>query len=204
MPTDSVRANPPASVIRRMLAADIRQVAGVQLRVLQESALTQLGARFLIRFYQQALLHPSTHAFVACDAQGSVVGAVLAAADVGRFNAFVTPRILPPLAVSLLSRWGLAVHFAGSCLEKGPARAIPAELLLLFVDEPGQRTGTGTQLLETVEDAFIRAGIAEYRVSVRSELENALAFYAARGFQHDDELRVLGRPMTYLTKRLGA
>ena len=126
----------------------------------------------------------------------------LAAVDIEEFNAYVTPRIAFRLALSLLSRWRLAARFLRGCFESKPTRVVPAELLLLFVDRQSQRSRTGTLLLQTLEEDFTRAAVTEYRVSVRSELEQALAFYAARGFQHEGELIVLGRSMTYLTKRL--
>jgi len=186
-----------------MEASDARVVAALQYQLLPESAVTQLGVGFLTRFYRVALKHSGCKAIVARDSHGQVVAAALAATDIGEFNAYVTPRVALRLVICLVFRWRLAARFLRGCFESKPTRLVAAELLLLFVDGPNQRTRTGTLLLETLEKDFMRAGVTEYRVSVRSELTHALAFYAARGFQHEGELIVLGRSMTYLTKRLG-
>lgn len=185
-----------------MEASDAPSVAALQFQLLQESAVTRLGVGFLTRFYRVALTQPGCRAIVACDSRSHIVGVALAAVDIEEFNAYVTPRIAFRLALSLLSRWRLAARFLRGCFESKPTRVVPAELLLLFVDRQSQRSRTGTLLLQTLEEDFTRAAVTEYRVSVRSELEQALAFYAARGFQHEGELIVLGRSMTYLTKRL--
>jgi hypothetical protein len=44
--------------------------------------------------------------------------------------------------------------------------------------------------------------VSRYRVAVRSHLAAARAFYGATGFEPEQELRVLGHPMTYLTKKI--
>ena len=186
-----------------MKSSDVQQVAALQWEVLGDSSVTQLGIRFLIRFYQTVLTCSGCEAVVACDARGDIIGAAVGVADLRHFNAYVTPRIMLRLSLSLMCRWGLAVRFLRTAFEHKPERQVAAELLLLFVDGRRQGAGSGTRLLQDLERVFIQRRIIEYRVSVRSEIAGALAFYAARGFQYEDELMVLGRPMTYLTKRLG-
>jgi len=187
--------------LRRLTASDVLAVARLQSGLLQNSAITQLGVGFLVRFYRVALA-AGCEAFVACDADGRVIGAALATEDIARFNAYVTPRIALRLLASLSRRWALAFRFLRGCFERKPSRHVAAELLLLFVDGSRQRGGTGKRLVQAVEDAFARRGVIEYRVSLRSEIRGAQAFYAAIGFQYDDELIVLGRPMTYLKKQI--
>ena len=199
-----IQPSSDAPSLRQMTASDFGDVARLQSGLLQNSAVTQLGIRFLIRFYRAALASERCEAFVACDAEGQVIGAALATVDVAQFNAYVTPRITLPLLASLSRRWGLAVRFLRGCFEERTSPRVAAELLLLFVDGRRQRAGTGKRLVQAVEDAFIRCGVTEYRVAFRSEIRTAEAFYAANGFQHEEELTVLGRPMTYLRKQLTA
>jgi GNAT superfamily N-acetyltransferase len=85
-------------------------------------------------------------------------------------------------------------------VEREPEPYIPAELLLLVVDGRVRRRGIGRQLLGALEDAFAREGVTRYRVAVRSHLASARAFYQSLDFAPEQELAVLGRPMTYLTK----
>jgi len=196
-------ASPEAGVsIRPMQLADVPRVVDLQAALLGESAVTQLGAAFLRRFYTVALARDVAHGFVACAASGAIVGAALATGDNTRFSTVVTPRVAPWLAAALATRWRLAVRFAAGVFETAPPGQGSAELLLLFVAGSAQRSGLGARLLERVEDDFAAMGLGGYRVSLRSEVPGAQAFYLARGFQHEQEVMVLGRPMTYLTKAL--
>jgi GNAT superfamily N-acetyltransferase len=195
--------SPGSAQLRRMELADVPRVMALQRQLLPSSAVTQLGPRFLARFYRVALVYDGCEAIVACDANHQVVGAALATGDHTQFHSYVTPRVFAWLLGAMSVRWGLAVRFLRSLGERQPRQAVPAELLLLFVDQTHQGRGCGTQLLGAIEDAFSRQGIVEYRVSVRSEITDALAFYARRGFRHEEELIVLGRPMTYLARRIG-
>ena len=129
-----IQPSSDAPSLRQMTASDFGDVARLQSGLLQNSAVTQLGIRFLIRFYRAALASERCEAFVACDAEGQVIGAALATVDVAQFNAYVTPRITLPLLVSLSRRWGLAVRFLRGCFEERTSPRVAAELLLLFVD----------------------------------------------------------------------
>ena len=187
-----------------MSPPDIPHVVALQIRFLEGSLVTELGPRFLTRFHEAALEHPLTRAFVAADDGGSIVGLALGSLDVHQFNGHVKPRVLAALVRSLLSRHGLTLTWRFACVlvEREPQPHIPAELLLLVVDARVRRQGIGQRLLTALESEFAREGVRLYRVAVRSQLEAARAFYLALGFEREQELLVLGHPMTYLTKRV--
>lgn len=192
-----------ASTLRPMSPADVTDVVALQRAYLKGSIVTDLGAGFLARFHAAALEHSATRAFVIRTAN-DLAGFAIGTTDVGGFNRSVKPRVLLPLVRALLSPTGLALvpQFLRAVGEHGPQPHIAAELLLLAVDERARRQGVGRRLLAAVEQAFARDGVAEYRVAVRTHLDDARRFYGALGFTTEQELPVLGRPMTYLTKRL--
>lgn len=193
-------------VVRSMRDEDVAPVVRLQLSSLEGSFITELGARFLMAFHRAALDHAQTNAFVAFDEEKRLAGFVMATADVHAFNAHVKRRIVVPMAAALASpsRVRMALRIARGLLEGEPQPPIPAELLLLVVSGTARRRGHGQRLLTTLETAFRAGGIARYRVAVRSHLAVARLFYAAAGFEFEQELRVLGAPMTYLTKRVPA
>lgn len=186
-----------------MLPSDITSVVDLQVQFLDGSLLTDLGSGFLTSFYRAALSHRATRAFVAID-EGGVVGAAVGTVDVGAFNRHVRPRIIAPLALALLppARWRLVGPLSRSLVESGPQSAIRAELLTLVVHGDYRQRGIARDLVAALEAGFPADGIELYRVAVRSHLDIARAFYVAAGFQFEQELAVLGRPMTYLTKRI--
>lgn len=94
------------------------------------------------------------------------------------------------------------MSFARSLGERDPRPSIPATLLLLFVDSRVRRRGVGHQLLVKLNHAFAAEGVTRYRVSVRTTLAEARAFYLAEGFEPEQELTVLGHPMMSLTKKV--
>jgi ribosomal protein S18 acetylase RimI-like enzyme len=190
--------------VRPMAAPDIAEVAAMQEALLEGSIVSALGPRFLTRFHAAALEHPSTRALVATDERGGISGFVTGTLDVSGFNAHVKPRVLPALVRSLLTRRGLALgwRFARTLFEPEPQPHIPAELLLLAVDRRFRRQRIGHRLVAALEANFASAGVRFYRVAVRSQLEEARAFYRALGFEPEQELLILGKPMTYLTKHV--
>ncbi|MBZ5557461.1 MAG: GNAT family N-acetyltransferase [Acidobacteriia bacterium] len=198
------------TTVRPMTVADIDAIVELQLAFLEGSIITALGPGFLVAFYRAALAHPHTLAFVAAEDAGAgagggpVVGFALATLDVGAFNAHVKPRVLRALALAVLSPrgWRLAWSIVRGIGEPEPQPYMPAELLLLVVDSRVRRRRIGHTLLTELEAAFARAQAARYRVAVRSHLAVARAFYLALGFEPEQQLLVLGHPMTYLTKRV--
>ncbi|HZR26318.1 MAG TPA: GNAT family N-acetyltransferase [Vicinamibacterales bacterium] len=190
--------------VRVMTARDIDDVVKLQVAFLDGSLVTDLGTTFLRSFHRAALEHPDTRAFVATF-QGAVAGLAIGSLDVARFNAHVRPRIVPSLVAAIAAprRWRLGLAIAKSLFEQKPQPPIPAELLLLVVDEGVRRHGLGRALLARLEAAFADAGVTRYRVAVRSHLAVARAFYARIGFDFEQELSVLGQPMVYLTKHVG-
>lgn len=188
-----------------MSSSDIPAVVALQTAFLDGSIVTQLGPRFLTPFHAHALEHESSRGFVARNAADAIVGFALGSVDVQGFNRHVKPRVLAPLLRSLLSpaRIGVLVCLMRMIAEGEPQPHIPAELLLLVVAPEARRLGVGAALLTAMEEAFVRQQIPRYRVAVRSHLAAARAFYSARGFEHEQDRAVLGRPMVYLTKRVG-
>ena len=200
MRTASTQASRAA--LHPMSRADVPAVIAQQHACLRGSIVTELGDRFLTRFHAAALEHPATRAFVAREQE--LIGFAIGTIDVHAFNRFVKPRVLPALVRALLSPRGLmlAPRFVGSIVERKPQPHIPAELLLLAVDERARRQGVGRRLLAALEEDFARDGVAVYRVAVRTRLDDARRFYRAVGFDAEQQMLVLGEPMTYLTKRL--
>lgn len=198
MTSDTAIATRPTTI------ADIPAVVDLQSAFLEGSIVTELGKPFLSAFHRAAQSHPSTRAFVATDAAHRVVGMLSGSVDVHAFNGHVKPRVLLPLAAALLSPrgWRYGPMFARSLFEAEPKPHIPAELLLLVVDPAMRRQRIAQRLVWCLEESFAAHGIEQYRVAVRSQLAIARAFYEATGFQTEQELTVLGAPMTYLTKRV--
>ena len=192
------------TAIRPMSRADVPAVIALQRAFLRGSIVTELGDCFLTRFYSAALGHSATRAFVA--QERDIVGFAMATINVNVFNRFVKPRVFWALGRALLSSRGLtlAPRFMRSIVERGPEPEIPAELLLLAlaVDERMRRQGVGRRLLAAVEKAFAREGLAVYRLAVRTHLDDARRFHVAVGFGAEQEMSVLGKAMTYLTKRV--
>jgi ribosomal protein S18 acetylase RimI-like enzyme len=189
--------------VRPMTAADVPAVVALQAAYLEGSTITDLGPRFLTAFHGAALGHPATIAHVAT-LHDRLAGFVLASADVHQFNASVKPRILLPLVRALATprRVGVLRDLVRGLRDHEPQPAVPAELLLLVVDVRQRRQGIGQCLLRALEGQFRHRRIEQYRVAVRSHLQVARAFYQSTGFEFEQELTVLGRPMTYLVKRI--
>jgi len=187
-----------------MTHADVPATVELQRAFLDGSIVTQLGQGFLTAFHRAALEHPASLAFVAAEPGGAISGFVLASLDVVAFNRHVKRRAFPALVGALLTpkRLALLWRFARSLTEAEPQPPIPAELLLLTVDARRRRNRIGQQLLAAVEDAFSRLEVTRYRVAVRPQLSAARSFYLATGFEPEQELPVLGQPMTYLIKRV--
>ena len=190
-------------LVRPIAATDIRALVDLQKASLDGSVITQLGRGFLAAFHAAALEHPSSHALLAV-AGGAIGGFALATVDVDAFNSHVKRRVFVPLLRSLAAPRGLPLmwRFARSLVEPQPEPQMPAELLLLVVDARYRRRGIGQRLLAEMEQAFVGDGVARYRVAVRSHLAVAKAFYMATGFEREQDLLVLGQPMTYLIKRI--
>jgi ribosomal protein S18 acetylase RimI-like enzyme len=186
-----------------MSPEDIDAVVTLQEAHLNGSIVTQLGSRFLSRFHAVALSHPATVALVARDGQ-SIVGFALGTTDVQAFNRHAKPRILGALIRALASptRVRLSLSLAQMAVENEPQPPVSSELLLLAVDRRARRRGVGAELIAALERVLVQRHVARYRVAMRSHLAEARAFYAALGFQHEQERRVLGHPMTYLTKQV--
>jgi ribosomal protein S18 acetylase RimI-like enzyme len=190
--------------IDSMKPSDIALVVGLQLAFLDGSVVTELGGRFLTRFQTCALAHTSACGFVARDPDSRIVGFALGSVDVDRFNRDVKPRVFWSLVWSLLNgRLRLLPSILRSLVEPPPTPHLDAELLLLVVEPRARRCGVGGALLNAVEEEFARHEVSRYRVAVRSHLGGARAFYIARRFEYELERDVLGRPMVYLTKRIG-
>lgn len=189
-----------------MTSADIASVVALQIAFLEGSIVTELGPLFLERFHGAALGQPATIALVASDQREAVVGFVIASLEVHAFNRHVKPRVLPALVRTLLPpvRWRLIASVIRSAVEGEPQPYVPAELLLLVVDSRVRRRKIGHRLLVELEGALAARRVAQYRVAVRSHLAVARAFYQALGFAPEQQLTVLGQPMTYLTKRVAA
>ena len=188
--------------VRPMTVADVDAVVKLQIAFLEGSLVTELGYVFLRRFHEASLAHESMRAFVAVDAGNAVLGFVQASADVHAYTSHVKPRVLTSLGLALLAprRWRLIPHFAHAISDREPEPAMPAELLLLVVDAAARRQQIGRRLVSALEDVFLREHVSIYRVAVRSHLAVARAFYLATGFTPEQDLTVLGAPMTYLTK----
>ena len=60
-------------------------------------------------------------------------------------------------------------------------------------------------IVQEVQDATLR-GVADQEAKAAFEKQTAAAkaFYLAIGFEPEQELTVLGQPMTYLTKRVAS
>lgn len=194
-------------LFRSMTADDINAVVMLQVAFLQGSVVTDLGAGFLKCFHRAALGHASSRALVATDRKGAVLGFVQASTDVHVFNRDVSRQVLLRLGLSLINprRWRLAPQFVWHALTaREPQPEILAELLLLVVDASARRHQIGRRLVEALEKALALDHVTVYRVAVRSRLTTARAFYLATGFLEEQELPVLGAPMTYLTKTVRA
>ena len=193
---------PRPALVRTMTSADVDAVVSLQVAFLDGSVVTELGPAFLKRFHRAALAHASIQAVVAIGARDAVVGFVQASRDVHAFNRHMKPRVVAPLGLALLApmRWRLIPHFVRAIGDREPEPAMPAELLLLVVDASQRRQQIGRRLVDALEDAFRSEHVSRYRVAVRSHLAIARAFYLATGFVPEQELSVLGAPMTYLTK----
>lgn len=187
-----------------MTTADVDAVTRLQVACLQGSVVTELGVEFLRGFHLAALAHASVRAFVAIGVQGGVLGFVQASTDVHAFNSYMKSRVLTRLGLALLapSRWPLIPRFARAFVDREPQPVIPAELLLLVVDVSARRQQLGRRLVQALEEAFASERVSGYRVAVRGHLAVARAFYEATGFVREQELMVLGAPMTYLTKTI--
>jgi len=188
--------------IEPMAAVDIEAVVRLQIETLQDSLVTQLGARFLRHFHAHALDDAGTIGLVARTGEGSLAGFTVGTIDGERFRRRLRARLLLPLVLALAVRPALARRFALSLLQREPPSAVAAELLLLAVHDDHRRRHVGTGLLDTLESRFLEAGVSDYRVAVRSWLKPALDFYGSHAFEVEAEASVLGAPMTYLRRRV--
>jgi GNAT superfamily N-acetyltransferase len=189
--------------MREMVPGDVPCAAALATRVLSDSLVVQLGEGFLRAFYGAALALAPTIALTVVDGDRPV-GFALATADVHAFNRQVRKRVLIPLLRALVSpkRLGLAPRFVRGLFDAEPEPPIAAELLLLFVEPSAQGTGVGTALVERLNERLRSLGAERYRVAVRTRLVAAHTFYRSTGFALEQQLLVLGEPMTYYTRTL--
>lgn len=199
-----LRAIDAPACLRPMTAADMSQVIALQTAFLEGSVVTELGDGFLARFYAAALQHPATIALVAVEDVGLIVGFAVATLDLRAFKRHMNRRVLLYVAVALLPpvRWRLLWSVASGLVDSEPQPYVAAELMLLVVDSRVRRRGIGRQLVQRFEAECRRAGATVYRVTVRSHLTIAREFYGALAFEPERDCVVLGRPMTYLLKRV--
>lgn len=191
--------------VEPMSEQDVPAAAEMAVRLLPASGFVAGSARpfILAALYRAALDHPSTIALKVVDAGARPVGFCLVSTDVDGFEQFVRPRILVATVRALLgpARMRLIPHLWRSLAESKPRPHVPAELLLLYVDETCQRSGSGRKLVLHVEAELAGRGACAYRVAVRSQLASARAFYTAMGFLLEQERPVLGQPMTYFMRK---
>jgi len=187
-----------------MSMSDLAQVIDLQVATLSSSMLTQLGPGFLRRFHESSLALPHSFAVVATTDDGLITGFALATSDAAEFEHRIARATLARMILALLnpSRMPLVPRFAHRLIERGPTVHIPGELLLLAIHPAYRRRGLATTLLGRAEEALRSAGLLEYRVAVRTELDDARAFYRAVGFREEGQFIVLGEPMTYLVRTL--
>jgi ribosomal protein S18 acetylase RimI-like enzyme len=187
-----------------MLKSDLDQVIDLQIATLPSSMLTRLGPAFLRRFHEAALALPDSFALVATSAHLPLVAFALATCNADEFEHAITRATLVPMMLALLNpgRIRLIPGFAHRLFEHGPTVQMPGELLLLAVHPAYRRRGLAATLLTRIEASLRSQGLVEYRVAVRTHLEDARAFYQTVGFREEGNFVVLGEPMTYLTRSL--
>jgi len=188
--------------IEPMAAVDVDAVVRLQIATLPDSLVTRLGTRFLRRFHTHALEEAGTIGLVARAADGALAGFTLGTTDGERFRRRMRSRLLVQLGFALLARPALAHRFALTLLQHEPPSEAVAELLLLAVHPDHRRRHVGTDLLAALERQLLGAGVAAYRVAVRSWLTPAIGFYQSHAFEVEAEAEVLGAPMTYLRRRI--
>jgi ribosomal protein S18 acetylase RimI-like enzyme len=193
-----------AVAIDELSRDDIDAAARMAVRLLPASLLCQLGESFMRALYRMALGHPATIALKATQRDGRPVGFCLASSDSTALQQQLRSALALPTVRALLapSRHKLIPSFLRGILEPEVQPHMPAELLLLYVDEECQRKGSGRALVCQLEAELIAQTVPSYRVAVRSHLERAKAFYTATGFRFEQERMMLGEPMTYFIREL--
>ncbi len=189
--------------VRQAREEDIPAIVKLQTRLLGDSLVTQLGEAFLRRFYAAAFQDSNSVAFVAVH-EDSINGFAIGTSDVTGFHRTMMPRIAIAMVVALIAprRLHLLSRFMHRLFEKEAEPHIDAELVFLFVDSGHQRQRIGSRLVASLEEWLRQRACSRYRVAVRSQLVAAISFYEAAGFTFEQQVNVLGDPMTYLVRRL--
>jgi ribosomal protein S18 acetylase RimI-like enzyme len=89
------------------------------------------------------------------------------------------------------------VGFAlGSLIDKRKSAWSYGYLTWIAVDPASKRGGIATQLVETITDAFIRAGARMMIVDTDAENTPAIKFFRRQGFGHEDRHVYLSKNLT--------
>ena len=167
------------------------QIANLHSDHIHHGVLPMFGPSFLARLYAELAICPSAGVWAEIT-EGRVTGFLAGSFDDRSTYRHVLRRAGLPLLKLALPALGPVLLKKGSSLigySRRKARASTAagesegaELLAIAVDVNLQRSGVGTALVETYEEALTERSIGTYSVTTNSEEIVSNSFYRTRGF----------------------
>jgi ribosomal protein S18 acetylase RimI-like enzyme len=188
------------------------RVAHLHAAALAGDFLPSLGEPFLRAFYRAGLSQGLVSGYVWTEG-GQPAGFVACSRDTStlfrrilRTAAFKLARAGLP---AMLRRPRLFLKAAETFLYPrregaGGAAAIPAELLVIAVDERLRGRGVGEALVRALESDFCQAGITTYKVTVLQANAGANRFYQRLGFHLAGNFRLYGKDWNIYRRDLEA
>ena len=181
--------------------------ATIHAEALEGDFLPGLGIPFLQVFYQSILQDPSTHGFVYTDGDRSS-GFVVGTTDSESLFRKTYTRSAFQLGWAALPAVvrdpGLQKKIIETFFYPSRDSAVPdkGELLVIAVKESQRSQGIGSQLVEALNNHFIKLGVRSYKVSVLKSREAAMRFYLREGFETAASFQLYQKTFMILRKHL--
>ena len=168
-------------MISRLNSNDAELSARLHHEGMPDDFLPSFGIKFLILIHE-GMIQSSYSISLGLFEKGELKGVIIGATDTQKLLTDIYKKLflrLIPLVLSKVISQPSQIFFLWQTLvysSRKPSK-IPAELLVLAVDEQAQRKGYGTQLLKAMKMEFRRLGIQNFIVGASHKHKGANKFY---------------------------
>lgn len=184
---------------------DSKSISRIHTRALQGDFLPSLGEKFLEALYSGTLEKPGIYGF-GVKARGNVVGFVVGAADIKAFfkEAFKSSllQLIYFLALRLISKPSLIKRVLETVLYSSKDKGPKAELVVIAVDPTHQGKGFGKDLVKSLEQAFAKDEIKEYKLTVHAD-KKAVGFYEHLGYKRISSFELYDKMWYVYSRKTG-
>jgi ribosomal protein S18 acetylase RimI-like enzyme len=177
--------------MRFAATADVRRLADMHARRINEGFLASLGPAFLGRLYRRVVRSPRAFAVVA-EERGRIVAFCAAAESVGRlYREFVIRDGIVAGVVSAPRLVRALPHVVETLRYPGTTEKLPdAEILAVVTDVEAAGRGWGSLVLHETLAELERRGCASAKVVAGASNDSALALYRKCGFASTQSISI--------------